>query len=72
MTKRGFSEKCKVSEKIFNEGKAEGRTEKRATVRNLFKLGIPVETIFKAVEVNIKLVQEWISGNENGNMSPAR
>ena len=81
----GFSEMCEVSEKIFNEGKAEGRAEgreegraegrteeKRATVRNLFKLGIPVETISKAVEVNIKLVQEWISGNENGDVSPAR
>ena len=57
----------------LEKGRAEGRTEeKRATVRNLFKLGIPIETISKAVEINIKLVQEWVTGNENGDVSPAR
>lgn len=70
----GLSEMCEVTERIYNmgredgrdEGRAEGREEeKQATARNLFKLGIPVETIAKAVEVNINLVKEWLSGNGN-------
>ncbi len=65
---------CEVTERIYkmgredgrDEGRAEGREEeKQATARNLFKLGIPVETIAKAVEVNINLVKEWLSGNGN-------
>ncbi|HIR58410.1 MAG TPA: Rpn family recombination-promoting nuclease/putative transposase [Candidatus Gallacutalibacter pullicola] len=70
----GLSEMCEVTERIYkmgredgrDEGRAEGREEeKQATARNLFKLGIPVETIAKAVEVNINLVKEWLSGNGN-------
>ena len=70
----GLSEMCEVTERICkmgredgrDEGRAEGREEeKQATARNLFKLGIPVETIAKAVEVNINLVKEWLSGNGN-------
>ena len=58
----GLSEMCEVTEKIYKMGRDE---EKQATARNLFKLGIPVETIAKAVEVNINLVKEWLSGNGN-------
>ena len=70
----GLSEMCEVTERIYkmgredgrDEGRAEGREEeKQATARNLFKLGIPVETIAKAVEVNINLVKEWLAGNGN-------
>lgn len=73
----GFSEMCEVSEKIFNEGKAEGRAEgreeeKRETAITLFKMGMSIEKIAEAVRASIKLVQEWVSGNENGNVSPAR
>ena len=73
----GFSEMCEVSEKIFNEGKAEGRAEgreeeKRETAITLFEMGMSIEKIAEAVRASIKLVQEWISGNENGNVNPAR
>lgn len=70
----GLSEMCEVTERIYkmgredgrDEGRAEGREEeKQATARNLFKLGIPIETIAKAVEVNINLVKEWLAGNGN-------
>ena len=58
----GLSEMCEVTERIYKMGRDE---EKQATARNLFKLGIPIETIAKAVEVNINLVKEWLSGNGN-------
>ena len=70
----GLSEMCEVTERIYKMGREDGRDEgraevreeeKQATARNLFKLGIPVETIAKAVEVNINLVKEWLSGNGN-------
>ena len=77
----GFSEMCEVSEKIFNEGIEEGfargqkegrEEEKRETAITLFKMGMSIEKIAEAVRASIKLVQEWISGNENGNVNPAR
>ena len=77
----GFSEMCEVSEKIFNEGIEEGfargqkegrEEEKRETAITLFKMGMSIEKIAEAVRASIKLVQEWVSGNENGNVSPAR
>ena len=69
----GFSEMCEVSEKIFNEGKAEGRVEnQKKTALNLSKMGIPAEKIAEIIDASVKLVQEWVSGNENGNVSPAR
>ena len=57
---------CEVSEKIFNEGKAEGRAEgreeeKRETAITLFEMGMSIEKIAEAVRASIKLVQEWIS-----------
>mgnify|MGYP006070325761 CR=1 FL=1 len=72
---------CEISEKIFNEGKAEGRAEgrtqgreeeKRETAIILFKMGMSIEKIAEAVRSSIKLVQKWVSGNENRNVSPAR
>ena len=68
---------CEVSEKIFNEGKAEGRAEGRIenqkkTALNLSKMGIPAEKIAEIIDASVKLVQEWVSGNENGNVTPAR
>ena len=77
----GFSEMCEVSEKIFNEGIEEGfargqkegrEEEKRETAITLFKMGMSIEKIAEVVRASIKLVQEWVSGNENGNVSPAR
>ena len=62
---------CEVSEEIFQEGKEEGREEeKRATAISLFQMGMSVEKIAEAVRASVKLVQEWVSGNENG--SPAK
>ena len=59
----GFSEMCEVSEKIFNEGKAEGRIEnQKKTALNLSKMGIPAEKIAEIIDASVKLVQEWISG----------
>ena len=77
----GFREMCEVSEKIFNEGIEEGfargqkegrEEEKRETAITLFKMGMSIEKIAEVVRASIKLVQEWVSGNENGNVSPAR
>lgn len=60
----GYQEMCEVTKEIFDEGKAEGRTEeKRATAISLFKMGMPIEKIAEAVRVSIKLVQEWLSSS---------
>ena len=61
---------CEVSEKIFNEGKAEGRAEGRTegrienqkkTALNLSRMGIPAEKIAEIIDASVKLVQEWLS-----------
>ena len=72
---------CEVSEEIFKEGREEGREEgraegrveeKRETAIKLFKMGMSIEMIAEAVRASIELVQEWVSGNENSTISPAR
>lgn len=77
----GRSEMCEVSEEIFKEGREEGREEgraegrveeKRETAIKLFKMGMSIEMIAEAVRASIELVQEWVSGNENSTISPAR
>lgn len=60
-------------EKGLERGRAEGREEeKRETAITLFKMGMSIEKIAEAVRASIKLVQEWVSGNENGNVSSTR
>ena len=55
------------------EGRAEGRIEnQKKTALNLSKMGMPAEKIAEIIDASVKLVQEWVSGNENGNVSPAR
>ena len=64
---------CNLSQGVWERGRAEGREEeKRETAITLFYMGMSIEKIAEAVRASIKLVQEWISGNENGDVSPAR
>ena len=57
----------------LERGREEGREEeKRETAITLFKMGMSIEKIAEAVRASIKLVQEWVSGNENGNVSSTR
>ncbi|MDO5422537.1 MAG: Rpn family recombination-promoting nuclease/putative transposase [Eubacteriales bacterium] len=67
----GYDLMCEVSERIYNEGKIEGKIEgkregklegKRETALNLAEMGMPVESIAKAVKEGVGLVQQWISG----------
>ena len=60
---------CNLSQGILERGREE---EKRETAITLFKMGMSIEKIAEAVRASINLVQEWISGSENGNVSPTR
>ena len=75
------SQMCNLSQGVLKQGlkeglergRAEGREEeKRETAITLFKMGMSIEKIAEAVRASIKLVQEWVSGNENGNVSSTR
>ncbi|MCI8282646.1 MAG: hypothetical protein HFI76_13405 [Lachnospiraceae bacterium] len=45
------------------EGKIEGKIEgKRETALSLFEMGMPIETIAKAVKEGVEIVQQWLSG----------
>ena len=63
------SQMCNLSQGILERGREE---EKRETAITLFKMGMSIEKIAEAVRASINLVQEWISGSENGNVSPTR
>lgn len=77
----GYEEMCEVSEKIYREGIEDGRISglkegrkegwlesQKETAKNLFEMGMSADTIAQALKVNVKLVQEWLSGSR----SPAR
>lgn len=67
-TQEGVDHMCQEMEKIYREGRKEGREagrleSKRETAINLAEMGMPVDRIAQAVKVNIQLVREWLSGN---------
>ncbi len=77
----GYEEMCEVSEKIYREGIEDGRISglkegrkegwlesQKETAKNLFEMGMSADTIAQALKVNVKLVQEWLTGSR----SPAR
>ena len=67
-TQEGVDHMCQEMEKIYREGRKEGREAvrlegKRETAINLAEMGMPADRIAQAVKVNIQLVREWLSGN---------
>lgn len=55
----GYTEMCEVSEKIYNEGKEEG---KRETAFNMKKKGYSDAIIADILEVGINVIQQWLAG----------
>lgn len=56
----GYPEMCEVSEKIYNEGKTEGKKE---TALNMKKKGYSDAIIADILEVGINVVQQWLTGS---------
>ena len=60
---------CEVSEEIYNIGWAEGKTQgemkkAREIVLNLSKKGTPAPSIAETVQVDLEVVEQWLSGAE--------
>lgn len=58
---------CEITEKWLKEGRREGRQEGAESKAhqvslNLFRMGMPVEKIAEAVQMNVAVVQQWLSG----------
>ena len=52
---------CEIMERIKEEGKQSGRLESsRKTACNLDKMGMPPETIARAVEEDVAVVKRWL------------
>lgn len=59
----GYLEMCEVSEKIYNEGKTEGKIEgKKETAFNMKKKGYSDAIIADILEVGINVIQQWLAG----------
>ncbi len=57
---------CEISEKIYKEGREDGRLEsQKETAANLFLMGMAMEDIAKALQVHANQVQEWLSERAN-------
>ena len=55
------SEKREAAEKAAEEGtKKAMQNADRKAAKNLFKLGIPVSDIAKALEVSVQQVEKWL------------
>ena len=55
----GLDIMCEITNKIMEESK---REQARITSINLAKMGLSVEAIAKAVEMNVGLVRKWVKG----------
>lgn len=53
----GYQEMCDVTEKIYKEGKLEGKKE---SALRMHEKGFPDNTIADLLDVDIELVQEWL------------
>lgn len=59
---------CEISEKIYQQGEAEGFKEgradaKRETALNLAKMGLSIEQIAVAVNVSVSVVKQWLDSS---------
>ena len=58
----GYKEMCEISEKIYRDGMAKGRTEeKKETAINLSRMGMSEELIARAVNAREEQVRDWLS-----------
>ena len=58
----GYKEMCEISEKIYRDGMAKGRTEeKKETAINLSRMGMSEELIARAVNASEDQVRDWLS-----------
>ena len=56
---------CEIMERIKEEGKQSGRLESsRKTAYNLNKMGMPPETIARAVEEDVTVVKRWLKAKK--------
>ena len=67
-TQKGIELMCHEMEKIYSEGMESGEKRgelkaKRETILSLAEMGISVDKIAKAVNLNVKEVQKWINEN---------
>ena len=65
---KGVELMCHEMEKIYSEGMESGEKRgelkaKKETILSLAEMGIPVDKIAKAVNLNEKDVQKWIDEN---------
>ncbi len=52
---------CEISEKWWREGCREGEESKAYQISlNLFRMGMPVEKIAEAVQMNVAVVRQWL------------
>ena len=61
----GIEIMCEIMEKIREEGRKEGRKSgflesSRKTALNLNRMGMPEETIARAVEEDVTVVRQWL------------
>lgn len=60
----GYQEMCEISEKIYQQGEAEGRADaKRETALNLAKMGLSIEQIAVAVNISVSVVKQWLDSS---------
>lgn len=65
-TQKGVELMCKEMEKIYSEGLESGEKRgelkaKKETVLSLAEMGLPVETIAKAVNLSVSDIQKWLN-----------
>ena len=61
----GIEIMCEIMERIKEEGKQSGRLESsRKTAYNLNKMGMPPETIARAVEEDVTVVKRWLKAKK--------
>lgn len=61
----GIEIMCEIMERIKEEGKQSGRLESsRKTACNLDKMGMPPETIARAVEEDVAVVKRWLEAKK--------
>lgn len=69
-TEGGLKNMCEVLDKIEDRGRKEGRAEgelkgKMETAANLYKMGMDMDFIAKAVNASVATVKQWLSQTSN-------
>ena len=63
-TQKGVDNMCKEMDQIYKEGEERGEMKKaKEMALSLAAMGVSVEKIAQAAKVNVKLVQEWLTGS---------